>query len=174
MQCAQTLLVDEGAEARSRRYDELLAKQEITEALYRYCRGDDRLDASLSQSLWHPDGPAEYGPKGVVFIGPTNEWAQRIHPGLAKLTGKSHRVSNILIELDGERAVSEAYVSATLWRNSVDQKLWQRTMVGRYLDRWSRRAGRWAVDHRRYIFDFSYESEDPSYTVLGTLAKKSA
>lgn len=26
---------------------------------------------------------------------------------------------------------------------------------GRYQDRWSKRNGRWAIDHRQYIFDFT-------------------
>jgi hypothetical protein len=179
------------SEARYRLIDELLAKQAIQEALYRYCRGEDRLNGALSESLWHPEGTAEYGHRGSVFAGSVSGWASRIHPTLAKFTGSSHQVSNVLIEVDGDRAVSEAYVSVTLWKMSRDVKVWQRTLVGRYLDQWSRRAGRWGVDHRRFIFDFSQESEptrtqepeyyegrhgaeDPSYEVLRSLRKSCA
>jgi hypothetical protein len=33
---------------------------------------------------------------------------------------------------------------------------------GRYADRWSRRNGHWALDHRRYIEDFRSVQEIPS------------
>jgi SnoaL-like domain len=135
------------------------AKEEIREAIYRYCRGEDRLDAELSQSLWHADGTAKYGYNGELFDGPASGWAERAHKGLANFSGSSHQVGNILIEVDGDRAASEAYVTARVWKISEDGVIWQRVTVGRYLDRWSLRDGRWAVDHRRFIFDLSYASE---------------
>ena len=50
----------------------------------------------------------------------------------------SHQVSNILIELDGDRAGSEAYVTASL-RVRSGEGIQQITVWGRYVDRWSRR-----------------------------------
>jgi len=46
---------------------ELLAKQAITEQIYRYCRAMDRVDSELGKSVWHADGLADYGP---MFQGP--------------------------------------------------------------------------------------------------------
>ena len=168
--------------------NELLAKQAIRDAIYRYCRGEDRMDAKLSASLWHPDGTATYGRDGALFNGPASAWSQA---GLAGYTGSSHQVTNIIIEVEGDRAVSEAYVTARLWKMSNDSQIWQRVTVGRYLDRWSCRGGVWAVDHRRFIFDMSCAStptrerdpdwfegrqgrEDPSYDVLGSLTRRGA
>src|SRR5438477_89804 len=34
----------------------LAAKQAITEVIYRYCRGLDRMDRALALSVWHPGG----------------------------------------------------------------------------------------------------------------------
>lgn len=65
----------------------------------------------------------------------------------------SHRVTNVLITLDGDRAGSEAYVIATL-RRKDGNRLLQATACGRYLDRWSRREGCWAIDRRLYVHDF--------------------
>jgi hypothetical protein len=41
---------------------ELLAKQAITEQIYRYCRAMDRIDSDLGRSVWHSDGRAYCGP----------------------------------------------------------------------------------------------------------------
>lgn len=38
----------------------LLAKQEITEQIYRYCRAMDRFDADLGYSVWHEEAEAIY------------------------------------------------------------------------------------------------------------------
>ena len=60
------------------------------------------------------------------------------------------------LELDGDRASSESYVTVVLW-TKPDAAGRQRELVGRgrYLDRWSRRGGRWAIDHRIHLLDLS-------------------
>jgi hypothetical protein len=164
---------------REQAIDELLAKQAIRDAICRYCRGEDRQDMKLSRSLWHPDGTAKYGKD--LFDGPAREWS---HERLAQHLGSHHQVGNMIIEVNGDRAVSETYVTARLWKKTDDGKLLQRVSMGRYLDRWSRRDGIWAVDHRRFVFDLSYDdastvtsrnldwfegrndAKDPSYEVL--------
>jgi hypothetical protein len=55
--------------------------------------------------------------------------------------------------VSGEEAKSEAYVKAAL-RKSENGKLTQLTIRGCYLDEWSHREGRWAIDHRRYTHAF--------------------
>lgn len=79
------------------------------------------------------------------------EW---VAGGHAATAGQSHQVANILIEVSGDAAVSEAYVTAAQ-RRDTDGRLYQTTIRGRYLDRWSRRDGRWAIDARRYVHDFA-------------------
>src|SRR5580692_6010122 len=92
--------------------EELLAKQEITEVIYSYCRAVDRLDYELASTLWHPDGTTIYegaldctGAEFVADMKKTHE---------ERFVSHSHQVSNILIEIDGDRATSESYVTATL------------------------------------------------------------
>ena len=129
--------------------DQLLAKQAITEQLYSYCRAMDRIDAALGTSVWHNDGTADYGDMfhgtGAGFV----EWVCGTH---RPMIAHSHQVTNILIEIDGQRAASEAYVTAALHYES-DAGIVQATVRGRYVDRWSRRGGRWAIDHRIYLHD---------------------
>jgi hypothetical protein len=130
--------------------EELLAKQEISEVIYRYCRGIDRMDRELTLSCWHPDGTADYGEiyrgTGAGFV----DWLWPVHrDGFA---AHSHQITNMLIELDGARAASESYVTVALRSRGTESAV-DLIARGRYLDRWSRRDGVWAIDHRRHLVD---------------------
>ena len=61
-------------------------------------------------------------------------------------------MSNIIIELDGDKAGSEAYVTIALRRVDGD-RLFESAVRGRYIDWWSRRDGRWGIDRRVYLHD---------------------
>lgn len=156
---------------------EIADRMAITEVIYRYCRAMDRIDAGLGYSVWHEDGEADYGAiyrgSGRGFV----EWVCGVHRTMRAL---SHQVSNVLITLDGDRATSESCVTATL-RRQDGERLVQTSAWGRYLDRWSRRGGRWAIDRRIYLHDFDevreitatatpatgrHDRDDPSYQVL--------
>jgi hypothetical protein len=94
------------------RLDALVDQLTITDLIYRYCRAVDRLDIPLGHSIWHDDAIADYGAdfyqgNGRGAIDHSCEQHRRtLHP--------SHQVSNILIDLDGDRAGSEAYAIASL------------------------------------------------------------
>ena len=78
----------------------------------------------------------------------------------------SHQVTNVIIELDGDLARTESYVTAALRLND-DGELKQITVGGRYLDRWSRRDGRWGIDRRDYVQDFDDIRSVTATAVLG-------
>lgn len=130
----------------------LAAKQEIAESLYRYCRAMDRIDRRMAREVWHPGGIADYGDifqgTGAGFA----EWVSDVHE---TLLARSHQVANILIEVDGETARSEAYVTVALQTRAAEGQPPDIIIRGRYLDRWSYRDGRWAIDHRSYVTDLA-------------------
>lgn len=153
-------------------------RQAISELIYRYCRAVDRLDIPLGHSVWHEDGFADYGES--VYRGNGRGVIDHICAQHRQTLHHSHQVSNILIELDGDRAGSESYVTANLRMGRGDE-VRQMTIWGRYVDQWSRRNGRWGLDRRVSIRDFDelrevtpvYEHDtgrrdrsDPSYAVL--------
>ena len=154
------------------------ARQLITELIYRYCRSVDRLDIELGHSIWHEDGYADYGKD--VYQGSGRGAIDFICAQHRHTLHHSHQVSNILIDLSGDRASSESYVTANL-RMKRGTALVQMSVWGRYIDSWSRRNGRWGLDKRLSIRDFDevreikpiYEHDvgrrdrsDPSYLVL--------
>jgi hypothetical protein len=173
------------ARATSPSVDELIAKQAITDVIYTYCRALDRMDWDLAHTVWHDDGTADYGANmfqgtGAGFL----DWVWTQHAGMM---GHSHQITNVLVSVDGDRAASETYVTAAL-RLEADANAQATEIVsrGRYVDTWSRRDGRWAIDHRTFVEDFTttYQAtamepadaaqrssrrdrDDPSYAALG-------
>ncbi len=164
----------------------LIAKQDIRDALSRYCRAMDRRDEPLAAALWHPEGTADYG-EGI-FTGTGAgfaTWVTEIHAGFDRT---SHQITNVLCHVSGERAVSEAYVTVALWSlPDASGAVTQVSSRGRYLDRWSHQHGRWAVDERNYLEDYTTyqqfekatlggaspratrDHDDPSYALLASL-----
>ncbi len=151
---------------------------EITDLIYRYCRAMDRIDHALGYSIWHPDGTADYG--ADVYVGSGRGFIDHVCRQHAGLLAHSHQVTNILIELNGDRAGSEAYVTATL-RMMRDDTLMQMMVWSRFVDTWSKREGRWGIDRRIAVIDFdeiravtpmrttslgARDRHDPSYQVL--------
>jgi hypothetical protein len=134
----------------------LQAKQAITEQLHNYCRSMDRIDNELGKAVWHADGTADFG---ELYRGSGEGWINHvsvIHASTC-LT-HSHMVGNIAIKVTGNTASSECYVHAIL-QSAVGEKRIQRDIRGRYLDRWSERHGRWAIDHRQLVIDLSASGE---------------
>ena len=157
---------------------ELLDRHTIMDLIYRYCRSVDRLDVPLGHSIWHDDGIADYGE--TIYQGNGRGAIDFICAQHSKTLHHSHQVSNILIDLNGDRACSESYAIATL-RIRRGERLQQMTVWSRYIDRWSRRNGRWGLDKRIAIRDFDEvrdvvplgdhdvgrrDRSDPSYAVL--------
>ena len=163
---------------------EVADRLEITEQIYRYCRSVDRLDVALGHAVFHPDSYADFS----LYKGSGRGWIDYICEEHRKFLHHSHQVTNIVIDLAGDRAGSEAYVTATL-RFHDGERLMQRQFWARYVDAWSRRDGQWAVDRRECVIDFDALSEvtpigahersrrdaaDPSYAVLQPVLREPA
>jgi hypothetical protein len=134
--------------------DRIAATFAITEVLYRYCRGLDRMDVPLAKSVWHPDGTAHYSGlyegSGHGFV----DWVMELH---RPMVCHSHQITNVLVEVDdgGTTAGSEAYVTVRLRCHDAGGRLVDIVGAGRYCDRWSLRDGRWAIDDRTYVGDLT-------------------
>lgn len=157
----------------------LLAKQAIRDVLSRYCRGLDRMDKPMSYSVFHENATAHYYDiyegTGHGFI----DWVWKSHENMRS---HSHQINNVLIEVDGDSAVSEAYVTVLLqMREDLAKKPTEITARGRYLDKWKKVNGTWAITERIHVIDAqamyfpdsiskSEESrrdeQDPSYQFL--------
>ena len=134
----------------------LVAKDAIRDAIYRYCRVLDRMDKQGAYDLWNENSTALYHGifegSGPGFV----DWVWEAHAALER---HSHQITNVLIEVSGESAVSESYVTVTLWPPADAEGTVQEIVArGRYLDKWSVQSGRdgrkrWGIDSREHIVD---------------------
>lgn len=84
---------------------ELWDRDSIRRLLYTYCRAIDRGDPELLKSVYHPDAIDAHG----SFVGNAHEFAEFILKRLPEhTTYRQHIVMNPIIDLDGDRAISEA------------------------------------------------------------------
>jgi hypothetical protein len=119
-------------------------RAEIAEVVLRYCRGIDRLDLDLVRACYHPDGVDHH----TGFDGGVEDYLAWVGAALRRFTGTMHIVGNQLIEVRADRAVCESYGTAVHWGDPPDDPRRNFTSGFRYVDRLSRRAGRWAIDER--------------------------
>jgi hypothetical protein len=140
---------------------ELIDKRAIEEALLRYCRGIDRCDEELVLSAFHDDAYDDHGSYG----GPAREFAWRIVDRNRRLVEFSmHRITNHLIDVDGDIAISEAMVSSV--QRIVGEARLQFS-GSRYLDRFERRNGQWRIAYRLIVHDWGGSAELGAWTLPG-------
>ena len=126
---------------------EVVDRQEIHQALMRYCRGVDRADEDLINSAFHAGAVDDHGTKRA---------ATELAHGVATGTQRQmmHFMGNVLIELDGDTAFVESYFIsfAPSDENGVTST---RSRAGRYLDRFDRRGGEWKIAHRLVVDEWA-------------------
>lgn len=119
-------------------------QQEIHDVLMRYCRGVDRGDEALIASCYHAGAIDDHGDFVVA--------AEDVAPLFVKLGARSplggmHFIGNVLIEVEGETAFAESYFMA-IKDVMRDETRFLRIRSGRYIDRFEKRQGRWAIVER--------------------------
>lgn len=138
----------------------LLHKQAILEVLYRYCRGCDRSDEATLRACFHPDSTHCHG----GFEGSSTDFCALALKIVGSTKASKHVLSNVLIELEGDCAVSESHYFA--YQRQVDTASGAETDYftgGRYLDRLERRDGVWRIVRRVGLIDF--ERREPAQTL---------
>ncbi|WP_305094215.1 nuclear transport factor 2 family protein [Prescottella sp. R16] len=138
--------------------DELRAlsdRAEIGGVLLRYFRGVDRRDWNLVRGCFFEDARNDYAP---FHQGGLDDFMQFLaDPGGFGLFDRTfHFAGNQLIELDGDTADTETYAMAQ-HTSAADAGHSTRNFLTvwlRYLDRFERRDGRWAIADRRIEVDW--------------------
>jgi hypothetical protein len=130
------------------RVQSVVDKQEIRDALMRYCRGIDRRDPDLIVSAFHEDAVDDHGDMKGSPAQLAGFVAKGTQPQLM------HFVGNHLAEVDGHKAFSESYFISFM-TVTADGKDYTRTRAGRYLDNWERRKGAWKIAHRVVVDEWS-------------------
>jgi hypothetical protein len=122
----------------------LLAHHEITQVIYRYARGIDRLDLDLVRSCYHPDAYDDHG----TMKGDVDTFIEGCRSFLPRFEATQHFMGNLLIEVDGDRARAETYAVAYHRKKNADGTGKDDVWGIRYVDRFERRDGAWKIAHR--------------------------
>lgn len=132
-------------------------KQEILDLLYRRARGADRFDPDLMRACHPADGTDNHG----TFQGRMHDFIASVEKAQAEgppCLSKLHVIGNALFEPRGaDEIFVESYHVAheTFVEDGVPQDY---RIGGRYLDVLRRRDGRWLIQHRDIVYDWSRKS----------------
>lgn len=124
-------------------------RQEIYDCIMRYARGVDRLDRELLLSVYHPDAVDDHG----MFVGGPEQfadWALGMHASMH--VSQQHCILNHTCDLDGDVAHTETYYMF-IGMNREGPPF--AASGGRYVDRFERRDGRWAIAARVCVRDWA-------------------
>jgi hypothetical protein len=133
----------------------LLDRQEILDCVMRYSRGVDRADRNLIMSVFHEDAVDDHG----MIAGNREEfadWALGMHARAHY--SHQHCIFNHLCELEGDVAHTETYYMFACMNRSGEPFS---VGGGRYLDRFERRNGKWAIAARVCVRDWAPLAEQP-------------
>jgi hypothetical protein len=121
----------------------LQSEQEIRNVLALYCRAIDRLDVELLREVYPDISAAHFRDVIVEHL-------------RSSFTSTQHVLGGIHVDLTGEVASSEAYVTAyhVCPTDEVGQTVMQ-VIGARYVDRFERREGVWRISRRVAVQDWS-------------------
>lgn len=136
----------------------LIDMDAIRQCLFRYARAIDRIDADLLRQVYWPEAVDNHG----TYNGPVGGFIEYVIPALQKMEQTIHFFGNILIELRGESASSEAYFFACHRFGTDSGEPREFTLGGRYLDRFEKRTGEWRILRRDLAYDWVTENDSPA------------
>jgi 3-phenylpropionate/cinnamic acid dioxygenase small subunit len=134
-------------------------RQEIEQLMYRHARSLDRMDGELMKSTYWPEGIEEHQdpifPELFQWNDNAHEFVPKAMEGFANIKITQHRISNILIELDGNKANAETYVWAYHVHTDENGVNHEGILGGRHHFKLERRGDEWKILHRSTVFDWN-------------------
>ena len=100
---------------------QLQDKIEIQELLARYARGLDTKDWDLWRSVFVPDAVMDYSSAGIP-VGKRDEIAVTFEQAFTTIPWAQHFISNVEVDLDGDRAKVRAYFFNPMQLPAMDEQ----------------------------------------------------
>lgn len=122
----------------------------IAETLALYCRGIDRCDPDQLAAVFTPDARIDYGDGAK----PVTEVIPGLMAGLGAMRLTQHNIGNTVMRIAGETAKAETNCVALHIIPAPEGEI-ELVVGGRYLDRLTRREGRWQIAERLYVMDWN-------------------
>lgn len=130
----------------------LIDRQAICDLSVRYMRGLDRLDLELLKSVYHGDATDDRG----FYTGSGHGLCELAVQMLASHACNHHMLGQMAIDIAGDVAFGEIYFQA-YHRMIEDGQEVDFVVIGRYADRYERRAGVWKIAHRSELNDSCWQ-----------------
>jgi 3-phenylpropionate/cinnamic acid dioxygenase small subunit len=129
--------------------EEIADRISITDVITRYARSVDRQDFDLARTCYHPDAFDDHG----RYKGDVNGLIDFFRTLGATLRVTTHQMGTPHIELVGGTAWVETY--CMFRRDSYHASPQDAVLQGlRYLDRFEKRHGQWAIAYRQVVLDW--------------------
>lgn len=128
----------------------LVDRQAILDVLHRYCYLVDIQDLDrMVEEVFASDGADDHGEGPVVGRAAIRDW---FADNTANIAGNAHNISNVVIELDGDRATMRSTVTSWTWTRERSDSSPLRpadyVLVLNYVDELSRYPEGWRIDRR--------------------------
>ena len=145
---------------------DLIDKQAIRELVERYSRAVDRRDYALLASLYTDDAVDEHIGN---YCGPAPGFVAWLSAALEGVDATTHHVHNVTIEIAGQRAEGEVYLTAYNRLRDEDGSFSELVQGLRYLDHYRQDAGVWRFARRTVVCDWAQNGPafwDPAHRLI--------
>lgn len=133
---------------------EILARQDISEALGKYCLYYDSGEFDRLREIFHPDAAIDFGERFCGTIVQFTCWARSQQECG---NGYSHQVTNIVIDGNGALDEKASICAVSALVDACQPTKTVRLVRGFYKDQWLRIDGRWMIKQRIFAASMSVE-----------------
>ena len=123
---------------------ELVDRRAIDDVLLRYSTALDTRQWDLLDQVFTTDAQIDYATSGGIKGNRADLKRWFREEAFIPFTSWQHHLTNMAVELDGDTAHGETYY--TFW--GINKEGPPTLAFGRYIDRFEKRDGRWAIAHR--------------------------
>jgi hypothetical protein len=147
---------------------EVADRQAIADCIFLYSRGIDRADAELlTEVFWHDARII-----GELYSGGIAEFIGfSVAGGLKNWDRMMHIITNSIIRIDNDRAVSESYFYG-YHVGHAGAASGDLIIAGRYLDRFEKRQDEWRMSEKTILFEWYREYADNGGDKPGPMGTK--
>ncbi len=140
--------------------EQLSDREQIRDAVLRYCHGLDRLDGEYMKTAYWPDAIDDHG----NFVGNAHDFSDYCMEAHLKWEWTMHSVYNHLIDLDSDGVTAHGEVYNITNMQRVDSRTID-TWYGRYLDTYEKRNGEWRIIYRVCTHNGTATGEPPPMAI---------
>ena len=140
----------------------------IEQLLYRYAWMVDRRKWDLMDEVFAEGGTIDYASTGGLGKMPYREALAWLHMALESWPINLHHITNIMVEIDGDRGSSTCYFTAPMGRNAAEGGYDVITNAGFYIDDLVRTPKGWRIAARFCDMTLQIGRLPPGYVIPGT------